>query len=255
MTQDLSSLLDFATGIAWMAGRSTLAHFQTDLVVERKPDESPVTIADRGAERILREAIAARFPDHAILGEEFGADGTGASYRWVIDPIDGTQSFIRGVPLYGVLVGLEIEGTPRVGVAHFPALNETFAAASGMGCWWNGRRVHVSRARALDEAAVGLSDTRMLEDRLGDRWRALQRATRLQRGWSDCYGHCLVASGRLEIMLDPVMNAWDCCALVPIVQEAGGTCTDWAGVVRIDGGDLVSTNGHLFDSLRPFLTI
>ena len=163
----LSSYLDFATTAAWAAGQSTLAHFQTGVAVEHKADRSPVTIADRGAERMLRELIAARFPEHVVLGEEYGQDDRRSSHRWVLDPIDGTQSFIRGVPLFGVLVGLEIEGVPRVGVCHFPALKETFAAASGLGCWWNGRRAYVSATARLADAAVGYSDSRMLADRLG----------------------------------------------------------------------------------------
>jgi histidinol phosphatase-like enzyme (inositol monophosphatase family) len=253
MVGTVSELLEFAMNAAWAAGQRTLAHFRTDLRVEHKSDASPVTIADREAEQILRALIGERFPAHAILGEEMGDTGGDASHRWVIDPIDGTQSFIRGVPLYGVLVGLEIERVPRVGVAYFPALGEIVGAASGTGCWLNGRKIHVSATSRLNEAAVGYSDTRMLEDRLGARWRALQLATRVQRGWGDCYGHCLVATGRLDVMLDPVMNPWDCCALVPILQEAGGRFTDWTGVARTDGGDAVSTNGALHEELLAAL--
>jgi histidinol-phosphatase len=251
----LSSYLDFAINAAWAAGQSTLAHFQTGVAVEHKVDRSPVTIADRGAERLLRELIAARFPEHVVLGEEYGQDDRRSSHRWVLDPIDGTQSFIRGVPLYGVLVALEIEGVPRVGVCHFPALKETFAAASGLGCWWNGRRAHVSGTNRLSDAAVGYSDSRMLADRLGARLPVLHQSVRLLRGWGDCYGHCLVASGRLDAMLDPAMNPWDCCALVPILQEAGGAFTDWTGAPRIDGGDAFSTNGALHEELRALLSV
>lgn len=254
MSPSLADFLAFAVDAAWLAGRSTLSHFQTEVTVDMKPDRSPVTVADRSAERLLRDAIAARFPDHAVLGEEFGAGGNRSDYRWVIDPIDGTQSFIRGVPLYGVLVALEIDGKPAVGVTHFPALNETIAAADGLGCWWNGRRARVSATATLEEAAVGYSDSRMLHDRLRDRWPAFQRATGVQRGWGDCYGHCLVATGRLDIMLDPVMNPWDCAALIPILREAGGTFTDWTGQGRSDGGDAFSTNGRLFESVRGWLS-
>ncbi|HXE79391.1 MAG TPA: histidinol-phosphatase [Vicinamibacterales bacterium] len=253
MTPALTDLLDFAVQAAWIAGRRTLAHFQTNVAIDYKADQSPVTIADRSAEQELRELIASRFPDHAILGEEFGEEVVSSPYRWVLDPIDGTQSFVRGVPLYGVLVALEIEGAPRVGVAHFPALNETVAAATGLGCWWNGRRAAVSATAALEDAAVGYSDARTLYDRLGERWVALQRGTRVQRGWGDCYGHCLVATGRLDVMLDPVMNPWDCSALIPILQEAQGTFTDWRGEVTTSGGDAFSTNGRLFSSVLASL--
>lgn len=250
---DLTGFLEFAMEAAWAAGQSTLAHFQTGVDVERKSDASPVTVADRTAERLLRERIGARFPDHAILGEEYGAAGANERYRWVIDPIDGTQSFIRGVPFYGVLVGLEIDGVPRVGVCHFPALGETFAASAGGGCWWNGRRARVSSVERLEDASVGYSDTRMLSKRMGEGWPRLQQATRVQRGWGDCYGHCLVASGRLDVMLDPAMNPWDCCALVPILAEAGGRFTDWTGASRVDGGDAFSTNGRLHLALQEWL--
>ena len=254
MSEAFRDLLEIAVDAAWLAGRSTLAHFQTGVAVDIKADDSPVTVADRGAERLLRELIGSRFPDHDILGEEFGAGDRNSEFRWVLDPIDGTKSFIRGVPLYGVLVALEVSGTPRLGVAHFPALNETVAAAEGCGCWWNGRRARVSAVATLGEAAVGYSDTRMLQDRLGERWPALQHATAVQRGWGDCYGHCLVATGRLDVMLDPVMSPWDCSALLPILREAGGTCTDWTGRSRVDGGDAFSTNGRLFDIVRAWLS-
>ena len=250
---DLAGLLEFAVDAAWEAGRSTLAHFQVGVPVERKADDSPVTIADRDGERILRARIAERFPSHAILGEEYGEAGAHERFRWVIDPIDGTKSFVSGVPLYGVLVGLEVDGVPAVGVCHFPALGETLAAATGLGCYWNGRRTHVSTVTRLEDAALGYSDARDLSDRMGAGWPALAHAVRIVRGWGDCYGHCLVASGRLDVMLDPAMNPWDCCALVPILQEAGGAFTDWTGAVRIDGGDAYSTNGALHAAVASHL--
>jgi histidinol phosphatase-like enzyme (inositol monophosphatase family) len=250
----LAAYLEFAVDAAWAAGQSTLAHFQTGVAVERKADESPVTVADRGAERILRDLIASRYPHHAVLGEEYGQDDRRSSHRWVVDPIDGTQSFIRGVPLYGVLVALEIEGVPKVGVCHFPALAETFAAAEGLGCHVNGRRASVSPVTRLEAATVGYSDSRMLARRLGPRLAALHERAGAFRGWGDCYGHCLVATGRLDVMLDPAMNPWDCCALVPILQEAGGRFTDWTGAARIDGGDAFSTNGVLHEDVLALIS-
>jgi len=252
-TLSTRELLEFAAEAAWQAGRATLAHFQARLDVERKPDDSPVTIADRTAEQILRGWIEERFPHHAILGEEQGqAPDKDSSHRWILDPIDGTQSFIRGVPLYGVLVGLEVSGEMLLGVAHFPALGEMFAAAAGEGCRWNGRAARVSRVSRLEEALLAYSDARELAGKRSSAWSRLQKVTRLQRGFPDCYGHCLVASGRAEIMLDAYMSAWDCAALLPILREAGGTFTDWKGETTIDGGDAFSTNGLLF---RPSLEI
>lgn len=250
----LAEALDFAIDAAWQAGRQTLAHYQTGVVADRKLDRSLVTEADRNAEQLLRRLIQARYPTHSIVGEEYGADERASAHRWVIDPIDGTNTFVRGVPLFGVLVGLEIDGTPAAGVAYFPALDEMIAAGSGLGCRWNGRRARVSQVRRLADACVVYTDGRGLRERLGTEWETLQQATALQRGWGDCYGHCLVASGRADIMLDPRMNPWDCAALIPILQEAGGRFTDWRGRAVIDGGDAVSTNGALHDEMITRLT-
>jgi histidinol phosphatase-like enzyme (inositol monophosphatase family) len=247
--RDLTTFLDFAVETAWQAGRLTLAHYQTGVAVERKADQSAVTIADRAAEQLIRQRIAARFPDHAIVGEEFGAGSTPASCTWYVDPIDGTTSFVRGVPFFGVLVGLVIDETPAVGVCYLPALDEMIAAATGLGCRCNGRVTRVSDVSSLSEACVLSTDARHVSERLGDGWPALQRDTALQRGWGDFYGQCLVAAGRADVMLDPRMNPWDCAALVPILQESGGRFTDWRGNVVIDGGDAVSTNGRLHDEV------
>ena len=243
--EERRALLDFAVALARQAGGFVLSHFQRELHVELKNDRSPVTVADRGTERLIRDALSSRFPTHAIVGEEFGDDHRDASYRWFVDPIDGTRSFVHGVPLFGVLLGLQVDGVMEIGVCHLPALGDTIAAARGLGCTWNGRAARVSTTSALHEASVVYSDSRLLTRRLGAGWTAFQESTALQRGWGDCYGHCLVATGRADVMLDPAMNPWDCAALVPILEESGGQFTDWRGAVRIDGGDAVSTNGHL----------
>ena len=253
MVSDLRDYLDFAMEAAWQAGRQTLAHYQTGVAVQRKPDRSLVTIADRDAEKLLRDLIAWRYPEHSIVGEEFGDDGRQASHRWLIDPIDGTNTFVRGVPFYGVLVALEIDGVAEVGVVYFPALDEMVAAARDLGCHWNGRRARVSSVTALSDACVAYTDGRHVRQRLGADWDALQHSTAVQRSWGDCYGHCLVATGRADVMLDPRMNPWDCAALIPILQEAGGRFTDWRGRVTIDGGDAVSTNGSLHADILKWL--
>lgn len=251
----LASLLDFAIDAAFQAGRSTLAHFQTGVGAERKPDRSLVTIADREAEQVLRRLIESRFPSHAVLGEEYGGDDRDATHRWVIDPIDGTNSFVRGVPFYGTLVGLEVSGEPVVGAAYFPALDEMVAAATGEGCRWNGRTARVSAVATLEEACVAYTDVAGVRARLGPRWDRLTARAGLIRGWGDCYGHCLVATGRAELMIDPQMNPWDCAALVPILQEAGGRFSDWKGVTRIDGGDAISSNGRLHAELLELVDV
>lgn len=247
--------LDFATDAAFQAGRLVLGHFQTGVEVDRKSDLSPVTVADRNGEALLRNLIEKRFPRHAIVGEEMGerAETNDSGHRWILDPIDGTRSFVHGVPLFGVLVALEIEGDPVVGVCYLPALEEMVAAGSGEGCRWNGRRARVSVVDSLPGALVSLTEPGSLEDEHRRFWKRLRKKAGAVRGYSDCYGHVLVATGRCEIMLDPVMNLWDCAALLPIVEEAGGSFTDWQGRRTIDGGSAISTNGALLSSLRELM--
>lgn len=248
----LRDILNFATDAAWRAGRMTMRYFQTGIAVERKADESPVTIADRDAETKLRDLIAARFPDDGIVGEEH-ADKVGTTgRRWIVDPIDGTKSFVCGVPLYGVMVGVEIDGDPAVGVVHFPALNEMICAGKGLGCTWNGRTARVSAVSDMKDATVILTDFTHLCGRDEAVARICSRA-KLVRGWGDCYGHILVATGRAEVMLDPVMNVWDCAALAPILREAGGTFTTWSGEATIWGDEAIGTNGALFEDVMALI--
>ena len=244
----LSSLLDFAQEAAWQAGKVTLSYFGTSIVPELKSDQTPVTVADRQAEERLRVLIEARFPEHAILGEEYGETNARARYRWILDPIDGTKSFVQGVPLYGVLIGLECDGEPLLGVCNLPALGEMVAAARGLGCTLNGRRVAVSAVDRLSDAVMLATGVATFTG-----YAELAAATRLKRTWGDCYGHILVATGRAELMLDPVMNVWDCAALLPILQEAGGTFTDWQGNATIHGASAISTNGRLFEEVMSLI--
>lgn len=247
---DIPELLHFATRIAHEAGDVTLRWFGSVVEHEDKSDGSPVTAADREAERHLRARIAERFPRHGILGEEMGETNGDAKVRWVLDPIDGTRSFVRGVPLYGVLIGVEVEGRATVGVMHFPALRETVAAATGLGCTWNGRPCRVSAVASLEEAAVLTTDPVVLLDRPERAgWERLQRRAVLSRGWGDCYGHALVATGRAEIMVDPLLNPWDAAPLLPIVTEAGGRFTTLEGDATIHGTSGVSTNGLLHEEV------
>jgi histidinol-phosphatase len=251
----LQDLLDFAVEIAYQAGRSTLAWYQTGVEVETKKDLSPVTIADRGAEEMLRARIGRRFPDHAILGEEFGATGSpGASCRWILDPVDGTQSFVHGVPLFATLIGVEVDGVARAGVVYFPALDEMVFAAQGLGARWNGRPCRVRPTSSL--AAATFCYTAIDGFARNGRHPALERllaATRTHRGWGDAYAHALVATGRADLAVEPIMNIWDNAPLLPILAEAGGRFTDWTGASRIDGGDAVSTNGVLHDAVLSLL--
>lgn len=251
----LAREMDVATELAWQAGRITLRYFQGAFEYELKEDDSPVTIADREAEQYIRQQLERAFPEDGILGEEFGEKPGTSGRRWVIDPIDGTKSFVQGLPLYGVLVGLESESataspTSIAGAAYIPALDEMVCAALGEGCWWNGDRAAVSTVSELSAACICYTSSRSFSAQSRESsWSQLSSRARLVRGWGDCYGHLLVATGRAEAMFDPIINSWDCCALVPILLEAGGTFTAWNGDTTIYGGDGFSSNGHVFSEI------
>ena len=240
----LRALADFAVDIARGAGEITLRHFRGSFEIDRKADGSPVTIADRESEAYLRDRIVQAFPDDAIIGEEAGERAGSSGRCWIIDPIDGTYSFVRGVPLYGVMVGLEAEGDPVVGAVNLPAIGEMVYAARGLGCFLNGKRVQVSTRSSLSKALIVATDFGYAIDRtpFGPAVTEMMRRARAYRTWGDCYGHVLVATGRANVGLDPVMKVWDCAALMPILEEAGGTFTDWEGHRTIRGGNAISTN-------------
>lgn len=252
VSSELSKYMDFAVEAAWKAGRLTLAHFQTGVRTEYKEDETEVTIADKEAESLLRREIGAKYPTHDVIGEEYEDKKSGASQRWILDPIDGTQAFARGVPLYATLVALEIDGEVKTGAAYFPALDEMVYAAEGMGCFWNGRRSRVSEISSLDRAIACFTQTANFErGNRSEEWEKIQKTVLACRGWSDAYGHALVATGRAEIMLDPLMNPWDSAPFLPILREAGGCFGDWSGNETIYAGEAISSNSALLpDFLR-----
>ena len=250
MRVDTTELLDFAVDIARGAGEITLKYFRQDPETSKKADGSFVTIADREAEKFLRQRILERFPDDTVLGEEEGESKGNSGRRWVVDPIDGTFAFVHGVPFYGVLIGVEVDDEPTVGVVNIPALDEIVYGAKGRGAFLNGRPARVSVTTGLEESLVLCTEFSACERYgFGAAAAELQRRAKATRTWGDCYGYVLVATGRAEVMLDPVMNLWDCAALLPIIEEAGGTFTDWRGVRTISGGNSVATNGLLFDEV------
>ncbi len=255
MSESLRSLLDFAVETAYLAGRSTLGYFNAGVTIEFKTDDTPVTVADRQAEEIIRRRIERAYPHHAIVGEEFGAQETqGASHRWFIDPIDGTKSFVRGVPLYAVLIGLEIEGRVEVGAAYFPALDEMVAAASGEGCWWNGRRAHVSTVDTLERSVISCTDVGgFIKYNRWAEWERLARRVYQRVGWSDAYGYLLVATGRIEVMMDPIIAVWDCGPFPPILREAGGYFGDWQGNETIYGHEGLATTQTLLPQVLALI--
>jgi histidinol phosphatase-like enzyme (inositol monophosphatase family) len=248
----MSPRLAFAVEAAFCAGRSTLAHFQTGVAVESKSDETPVTVADRQAEQLIRQRIAEVYPGEFILGEEQGGDDV--PDRWIIDPIDGTKSFICGVPLYSTLLSFERDGQPEVAVCYFPVLDEIYCAERGQGAFVNGRIARVSSRTTIEGSVLCCGGHRHMAEtgRIGPFLKLAERAL-ATRTWSDAYGHALVASGRVEAMIDPIVSRWDVSAMNLIVTEAGGKST------RIDGEpglipvgndyQALSTNGHLHDLL------
>ena len=233
------------------------------LEVDTKSDRSPVTAADRAAEMLLRERLLAAFPGDGFLGEEFGAVAGTSGYEWIVDPIDGTKSFIRGVPLGATLVGCRHAGRGILGVIAIPALDETVHATVGGGAWHRigaatPIRATVSRRADLATSLICTSDftsfTRR-SDRIGGAAAraALEQACQVARTWGDGYGYLLVATGRAEVMIDPLMNPWDAAAVEPVITEAGGRFTDWCGRPRIDGGDGLATNGIVHDPVLGLL--
>lgn len=249
--ENMSAYLDFITETAYLAGRLTLAHFQTGVAADYKSDDTPVTAADRAAEELIRSRIGKQYPKHAVLGEEFGQDeAREASHRWLIDPIDGTKSFMRGVPLYAVLIGLEIEGRIEAGAAYFPALDEMLAAANGLGCWWNGRRARVSPVTDLKRAIFSCTTTtNFVQYNRYTEFERLRGAFYFQTGWGDAYGYLLAATGRIELMLDPIMAIWDCAPFPVILREAGGYFGDWKGNETIYAREGLATSKTLLEQV------
>jgi histidinol phosphatase-like enzyme (inositol monophosphatase family) len=252
MSGALAELLDIARRAAEVAGEVIMPLYESGLTVELKADRTPVTMADRRAEEAMSVFLAKECPGHGILGEEFGETRGDGLYRWVLDPIDGTKSFIHHVPLFGTLVALERDGIPVVGVIACHAAGETISAAHGEGAWLNGERVHVSAVSKLAEATVSMTSFKRLPRYYPEGFRGLCDQAGLLRSWGDCYGYLLVAAGRIEAMLDPVMNHWDVAALWPIIREAGGRLTTWEGEERV-GESAVATNGAVHEELLRVL--
>ncbi|MEQ9409963.1 MAG: inositol monophosphatase family protein [Fuerstiella sp.] len=253
--------LKFALTVTEQAAELILGHYQSQtLGVESKADDSPVTVADRGAETLIREALAREFPNDGILGEEFDDVPGSNGYRWILDPIDGTKPFIYGVPLFGTLVGIEFEGRMVAGVCRLPALNEVMYASEGDGAWWQIGDADPVPACVSDETSLASARLMFTEPTSdircgrGDVLPQLLQKVRIARGWGDCYGHMLVATGRADIAIDPQMSAWDIAALIPIVREAGGSCTDWKGKESVTTGEGISVVPGLKDEILALLS-
>lgn len=246
-----ADLLGFAVDVVTEAGRLTERYFRSaDLDVDIKGDGSPVTQADTEAEQLVRAAITEAFPGDAIVGEEFGSTTSDSGREWVIDPIDGTRSFTAGVPLYANLLAVIDDGEPVLGIINLPAVSEIVAAVTGGGATCNGEPCRVSTRHELQGAYAMTSGVRYWPhgalDRLADLGVVL-------RTWGDAYGYALVATGRVEAMIDPIAYKWDLAPVGVILAEAGGRFSDLAGRPRIDSECGVGTNGLIHDELLAVL--
>ena len=241
------SLLDFAVELVRDAGKTTLSWFRdADLQVDRKSDGTPVTAADRAAERLVRERIAEQFPADGVLGEEEPETAGMSGRRWIVDPIDGTKAFTRGVPLYSTLLALDDEHGPAVGVIGLPALGQVVYAGRGLGCWADGRPARVSDTPELRHAYLTTSSFGHWPE---DALLAVRRAGCEMRTWGDGYGYALVATGRADLMVDPAAEPYDVAPMPVILAEAGGRFTDLSGGPGAAGGSGLATNGRLHDQV------
>lgn len=245
---ELAELLAIARRAADVARDVIMPLYAAGIAVELKADRTPVTIADRNAETAMREFLARECPEHGILGEEFGETAGDGRHRWILDPIDGTKSFMHHVPLFGTLIALERDGVPVVGVIACHAAGETASAAKGMGAFINEVPVRVSEVRSIDEATVSMTSYARTAGKHPKGFDGLVSRCKLARAWGDCYGYLMVAGGRAEVMLDPDMSIWDAAALYPVITEAGGGFSTWDGTPGV-GTSVVATNGYLHDEV------
>ncbi|MCA9739932.1 histidinol-phosphatase [candidate division KSB1 bacterium] len=252
--QQATEFTEFATLLAQESSRVIMPWFGNhELIVEQKSDESPVTIADRAAEQIMRDLIHKNYPGHGVIGEEFGSERADAEHVWVLDPIDGTASFTTGCPLFGTLIALMRDGRPVLGAIHLPALKQLCMGDSST-TELNGKTVKMRPEFKLAQATVLASGIDTIKEfQSWQRFEKLLGRTRMFRTWGDCYGYVLLATGWADIMLDPIMHAWDLMALVPIIEGAGGIITDWHGEDAVEGTSCIAANKSLHSKVVRML--
>ena len=240
--------LRFAHELADVADAITLGRFRaSDLRVDTKPDLTPVSEADRAAEEAVRSRVAASGRGEGVLGEEFGDDGSDA--KWIVDPIDGTTSYVRGVPIFATLLALQREGEVELGLVSAPALRRRWWALRGGGTFADGERIRVSAIARIEDCAVSTTSAR----RMPDGWRTIVQRAWSNRGLGDFWQHCLVAEGAVDVACDPVMQVWDFAPVQIVVEEAGGQCTTFDGSAPHPDGSFVATNGALHDEVVALL--
>jgi len=248
------SRYEVAVSAARRAGRVALGYFDGSFLVETKADQSPVTVADRESENLLRRILSEAFPDDGLLGEEYGNTPGHSGYRWILDPIDGTRNFVRGIPVWGTLVGLEYQGEPIAGIVEVPALKQTFRALRGDGAYRDDTRIRVSEVAELAKSFVFYSSLSwFVKAGRQEAFLELCRCTQQQRGFGDFYGHMLVAQGSGELMVEHGVHIWDVAAIQPIVEEAGGRFSDWDGTATIHRPDVLISNGKVHEQALALL--
>jgi histidinol-phosphatase len=243
----LDAFLALASGLADAAGEAIRPHFRQRITVDEKPDLSPVTVADRNAEAAMRRLIAARFPEHGIIGEEYGAERADAEFVWVLDPIDGTKSFISGIPLFGTLIALAHRGRPIVGIIDQPISRERWIGAAGRPTTFNDTPVRCRPCPALAAATVFSTSPDMFPGADAEAHRRVAAAAKLVRYGADCYAYGLVALGCIDLVIEASLKPYDFSAMVPVVEGAGGIATDWQGQplsLASDGRVIVAGDAH-----------
>ena len=250
---EIAAYLEFARHLAKLSAQVIKPYFRSDVQVDLKADLSPVTIADRRAEEVMRAAIQTEFPDHGVLGEEFGHDRPDAEIQWILDPIDGTKSFVSGSYLFGTLIAVVKHGRPILGVINHPIFDD-FLVGDGQQTRLNDRPVRVRTCtRITDAILLNTSHWNVHNYQNGAAFEALSRRVGRYNNWGDCHGYYLVATGGADIMTDPVLNPWDLMALIPIIEGAGGRITDWQGNDPIGGRGAVATGGLIHDEVIRLL--
>lgn len=250
----VAEYLEFSKLLAVKSGALISEYFGShDVQVELKEDQTPVTIADREAEKLIRKMILNRFPDHGIIGEEYGNENAGADYVWMIDPIDGTKTFTTGVPLFGTVICLKHKGVPIMGMVHQPVLNQILLG-DGESAWLNDKKVSVRKTTKIEDAVLLTTDPINPGRFKGDsKWNKLVQKVKLYRTWGDCYGYLLLASGWADIMVDPIVAPWDFQAMIPIIRGANGCITNWEGEDALKGNSVIASNKVLHRKIIDFL--
>lgn len=239
---ELNNFKSFSRLLAYQSGEIIKRYFRKDISIESKPDLSPVTIADKKSEEVMREIIMKEFPGHGILGEEFGLHNEGGEYQWILDPIDGTKSFICGAFAFGTLIALMKKGEPVLGVINQPVLGE-FMVGDNETTELNNRQVRVRDCKSIKDAVLVNNDHLNIEKYQNlSKYELLMRKVKFVRGWGDCYGYYLLASGYIDIMLDPIMSIWDSTALIPVIKGAGGFITDYQGKDPLKGTSIIAAS-------------